>query len=407
MVLQNALGDLSLEDTQQDVLTELREKGIVKSTLNSTTATLLAGATYTGTWEDITSYPQVTFTITGRPSVFQGDANTAVGTVIFEFSNDGGATVDTLVPTLVLDPGYFIPYPLITVATHYRIRYLNDGGAFLGYAYTARNLTVFRLTTLLHHQATKELARTLAQEIRVDQPATLVRAVGTGLNPASQFVNAVQAGTYPLTPATSNLGVSGVYTSNVIDIDLYPSLLLLVGADQASAADGVLLEFSDTLAFTTVRSTMRRTFRTGNITEGLMIPSRARARYLRIKYTNGLTAQGRFYLDLHLNPMPLPVEIDLIPTTKAQTGQQDVTLTASQVATGALTGRKTLRLKNLSGSARSLYYGFTAGVTTGNGDELAAGEPVDLDIDEFVTVYVLTTSTGGAGVRCAWTEIGN
>lgn len=93
------------------------------------------------------------------------------------------------------------------------------------------------------------------------------------------------------------------------------------------------------------------------------------------------------------------------PSSAGDTGQLDVGLSADVVAPGAIEGRHAIRLKNLSSSARPLYFGFTGGVTVSNGDELAVGESIELDLGPGVGVYVICASTGGGGVRCAWTQI--
>ncbi len=235
--------------------------------------------------------------------------------------------------------------------------------------------------------------------------ALLTRAVIAGRNPNGIYANEGISGTVTLSPATSVLGISGVYTSTWMDCESYPTVALLVATDQASAINGVLLQWSETAAGTDVRTTEGHSFRLGDVVDGLFLVSATRARYLRVVYTNGTIAQARFFLSLRLLSDITSREVSLTSSSHGQTGQQDVTTAASRVASNALPNRKSFRLKNLSSSARSLYYGFTGGLTTGNGDELAASEAVELDIDEFVEVYVITTSTSGAGVRCAYTEI--
>jgi hypothetical protein len=89
---------------------------------------------------------------------------------------------------------------------------------------------------------------------------------------------------------------------------------------------------------------------------------------------------------------------------RANTGQQDVTTVATLLGT-SLEGRTSIRLKNMVGSARSLCFGFAGSVTMANGDELNAGEAIDLDLDQSVGIYVITSSTAGAGVRCSFTEL--
>lgn len=95
----------------------------------------------------------------------------------------------------------------------------------------------------------------------------------------------------------------------------------------------------------------------------------------------------------------------LDPAKIGRTGQQDVTTIPAVLALSG-SPRRAVRLKNMTTSARALFYGFTSGVATTDGDELAPGEAVDLDLDETRSVYVVCASTGGGGVRASWIELG-
>lgn len=363
---------------------------------NSTTVALTAGVTFTGTSTDISNYAQVTIEMYGTPS-------TAGGTLFFEFSPDN-VNWDVSVPTLISDPTFVIPIALIPVGRYFRVRYLNDGGVAAGGTGTPASLTALRLNTYLFTVATKELARTLSQTIRSSDPCGLNRVVVSGLDPDGAYTNAAVVGTRTLSPATSVLGVNAVYTSTWMDSESFPTVRLLVSSDQISADNGIKIEWSDTAAGTAVRSAQTNSFRQGHIANGRFINYSTRARYFRITYTNGSVAQTRFFLNLRMNPYPLVDEVRLVSAAAAQTGQQDVTVTGTALPS-ALVGRRGIRLKCLTISARPLQFGFISSLTSLNGDELAAGESIDLDIDDTITVYVITTSTAGAGVRCSWTEV--
>lgn len=237
------------------------------------------------------------------------------------------------------------------------------------------------------------------------QTSAQIRALICGDDPNDVAVNARLGGVYDFTTAQTTLGVSGSWVSEVIDVEQYPTVLVTINTDVASATNGVKLEWSDTLAFTNVRSTTVTSFRASDSTLGKVIEDRSRGKYLRITFTNGVTIQGRFYIGLLLDPTPLSRSIAIRASSAGATGQLDVNLTTDRVAPGPLSNRTSLRLKNLSSSAHPLFYGFSSGVTVANGDELAVGEAVSLDIDEFTEVYVICASTGGGGVRCSWTEL--
>ena len=106
--------------------------GVEKATIvvdpnNTTTAVLVAGATYTGTATNILIYNQINLNLFARPGIAAGDVSSAKASLYFEFSPDG-INWDTSVPLLIRDPSLVIPIPLINVGKFFRVRYLNDGG---------------------------------------------------------------------------------------------------------------------------------------------------------------------------------------------------------------------------------------------------------------------------------------
>lgn len=236
-------------------------------------------------------------------------------------------------------------------------------------------------------------------------PASLVKSLTTGANPNGKYVNAPAAGTKILSPVPVVLGANGVYLSDWMDTEQYPTIKLLVATDVVSADNGILLQWSDSPNGAVIRSTHRKSFFQGHITDGLLIRSDTRARYLRVSYTNGATPQARFFLNLRFNPIPIASVVSLESTSAGETGQLTLGTNPAQVASSVLPGRRSIRLKNLSTSARALFYGFNAGVSASSGDELAVGEAVDLDIDQFVQVWAVVTSTAQGGVKIAWTQI--
>jgi len=100
-----------------------RLRGHVISTANSTTTPLASGATFTGTWEDVTDYSCVATSILGSVSTN--------GNLYFDLSTDGGSTY-TSVPSTVSDTTFCVPRILNVVETHYRIRYVNGSTAMTG-----------------------------------------------------------------------------------------------------------------------------------------------------------------------------------------------------------------------------------------------------------------------------------
>lgn len=388
---------------------------IAVSSANSTTATLTAGSTFTGSYEDVLAYQQQAINIFIRPNVLiSGDASDAKGSLYLDYNDTNTGSALTQIPYVVRVPGLFIPQVPITVRQWFRLRYVNDGGAgaiaALGLTETAGTptaQTAMSIRTLLYPQPTKELLRTLDQGLSGSDPATVTKAVTEGRTPDGVYTDASIGGNKTLSPATSALGIAASYTSNWFDTEKFPSVRLLVTADQISADNGISLQWSDTSTGVVVRTTETHSFRTGHITNGRLILAATRARYLRVAYLNGGVAQTRFFLNLSLNPVPITSEVSLTLPGIGSTGQQDVSTSPVVLNSGlTLAGRDSIRLKNLTTSARPMFYGYTASVTVLTGDELAVGEAIDLDLDESVLLYVITTSTGGAGVRCSWTETG-
>jgi hypothetical protein len=98
--------------------------------------------------------------------------------------------------------------------------------------------------------------------------------------------------------STTPLGIDAAFTGTADDVKDYSSVTVNVFADQASATDGLAIQWSSngtnwdiaSEAFTVTAST-GRSFRFSPL-----------ARYLRIIYTNGGTGQGAFRLQTILHP---------------------------------------------------------------------------------------------------------
>lgn len=133
--------------------------GFVVSTANNTTTPLTTSATYTGAWEDISSYQSITIAVTGGPT-------NAPGTLFFEFSPDNGTTVPLSIPTFLLNPSAQIPIPLRSVYRFFRTRYVNGTVA----------QTTFRLDVNLHYHASEDLTRFTSQVVQYNEPLKNVRS---------------------------------------------------------------------------------------------------------------------------------------------------------------------------------------------------------------------------------------
>lgn len=228
----------------------------------------------------------------------------------------------------------------------------------------------------------------------------------SGLRPDGSYADVRATGEYTFNPVPAPLGINAIWTSEVIDVRSYPSATVVITADQVSKDGGVKFQWSDTPNFATIRFQEIATFLTGNIASGYSTELKNKGSYFRLSFeNNSANAQTAFYVGLILVSAPAFKDVALISATGGSTGQLDVALTVQQVPL-TFPGRTSVRLKNLSSSARPLFYGFSLGLTIGNGDELAVGEAIELDLSTVGALYVICASIGGAGVRCSWTEIG-
>ena len=209
---------------------------------NTTTSTLTASSTYTGTATDVSAYRQVHVSLKMSPNVVpDGDANTAKGSLYLEFSPDG-TNWDISIPSFVRT-GIHIPVPLIFAGKHFRVRYINDGGAAaisdLGLtetADTARNQTAFRLTTYLLPTGTAPLARSMDQSVSGSDPVQLVRGAVMGQNPDGDYVNGLMTSDREL-----------FVTSSATELDVRAVLAPVTGI--TSTTYRILVDLSDTTNF--------------------------------------------------------------------------------------------------------------------------------------------------------------
>jgi hypothetical protein len=170
------------------------DEPFVLSTNNATTTPLAASATWKGTPDDLYAgnYVGQTVSVNFRPNVDpDGDANTAVASLYFEYDDTGTAgddlgTWQVSVAALVRT-GVVIPVPLMTVKRWFRVGLINDGGtaaiahnSLVDTAVTPVEQTSLAVTTLLHKINHPALGRTLDQSISPSDPVQLTRSVLMG-----------------------------------------------------------------------------------------------------------------------------------------------------------------------------------------------------------------------------------
>lgn len=446
--------DAPLTNLTRALMVRIGSAGTVKSTANSTATPLTAGATFTGTSEPVLAYNQINVKVYAEPSG-------AKASLFLEFSDDG-TNWDISIPNVVRIPTLVIPLPLINVGAHFRLRYLNDGGAAaisaLGLYETAGTptaQTVFRLQTYLLPTPTKELVRTLDQHVQASDPITLVRSIDSGRQPDGDFVNAKADGT--VFTETTPLGAAGVFTSGWFGTDGWRSIELYIATDQVSGSQGIEVHFTEDVevAVPNVRPGPKRTFTAADVVNGFAVFRFAVAlNGFRIKYTNGGTVQGAFMMqcnvhvtNVELPQAPMETEVNttnnMVMTRGAllaanptgvyasilrsvlgglriavleheaetpikslvgwQVNQANVGTSAVQIVGSPLAGRRSVALKALGGNNAKVYVG-KSGVTTGSGFELSSSEFVVMELDDTAAGIFAIAASGTQ--RVCWLEVG-
>lgn len=254
--------------------TNQRADGI--SSLNSTTATLLAGATFTGTWEDVVGFANIAISL-------YSDVDSATDGLKIEFSNDGVTVHSDDVFTISGGTGK--QYTFGVISPYVRIRYVNG----------ASNQTTFNLATLYHISAIKPSSHRIDDSITGQHDAELSKAVITGKNPDGNFDNERVSGPSAVNTTTTPLGIGGVFTGTAVEVIDYSTVNINIFTDQDSATDGLEVQFSqdgtnwDHIHYFTISA---------NVSRGYNLA--AENKYVRVKYTNGAVAQGAFRLTVLL-----------------------------------------------------------------------------------------------------------
>ncbi len=323
------------------------------------------------------------------------------GTFTFEFSEDG-ITAKISETRAITDFATVRDFDLLNAGKYYRIKF-TPSRALTGAEFVD-------ITTTLRLQDDGNFVRLADQELEQDNAAFgSTFSFGKAFDPFTRKSTNLrpQAVSFIPTPAPTTLEPSGVYLSDAIDTLGFSSVRLFVATTVLSLVAGVRLEWSDTPNFAVLRGADPFSFDAASLAAGFDTFSDVKKlRYLRVRYTNGVVGQSApMFLSLELNSAPFLDEFRQIPLNTGRTGQQDLSLTATALGLSS-SPRRALRLKNLTSSARPGFYGFqVAGLTVNNADELAVGESVEFDLDETQLIYVITTSTGGSGVRFSWCEL--
>lgn len=255
------------------------------STLNSTTALLGSGQTFTGAWEEVINFS------TAGVAIF-ADTPTD-GTLYFDVSTDGGGTYISVSST-VSDTTLVVPRILNIVESHIRIRYVNGTTAQTG---------VFKLQTKFSVEQELGLLSAIEGTVTGETPTQVAKAIVVAKDPNGNYVNAAADGFVAVASTTTPLGAAGTFDSGIIDINGHQQIITDILSDQ----DGTLVgEWYNDAAGTDLTRTFTVPYNAANGYVYFSAP--IFGRYLRYVYTNGGTPQTDFSLNTKL-------------TTKAISGQ--------------------------------------------------------------------------------------
>jgi hypothetical protein len=241
------------------------------SAANSTTSLLGASATFTGAWEDVTEFNTCAVAILGSVATD--------GTLYFDLSTDGGATFAS-VPSTISDTTFAVPRILNIVETHIRIRYVNGTTAQTG---------TFSIQTKYTLEGAMELLSSIEGTITGEYPTQVVRSIAGGKNPNDNYTNVPNSGISDKLTTTTPLGISGVWTSDWQDVELYGEIKFAMTTDVASASCLIQLSHDGVNVDTSLSLPPQNGSGYGFIHS--LNPSLP---YVRIVYTNGTTAQTTF-----------------------------------------------------------------------------------------------------------------
>lgn len=175
-VMKTKLCDADSETPCADVLTssgvnrlavDSSPSSSVVSSANSTTTPLGSSATFTGTFEDILPYADVTIIVR---------ANVA-GTLTVQWSSDGTNIDDTDVYSYIANTGK--QYSFGAMARYVRVVFANGGSAQAS----------FRLQTVHHRVRGKPSSHRIDDVVVADDDAELVKAALTGKSPDDSYKN--------------------------------------------------------------------------------------------------------------------------------------------------------------------------------------------------------------------------
>lgn len=243
------------------------------STLNSTSTPLLAGAAFVGAWEDCSQYSMLSITI-------KADVNSSANGAKLEFSHDG-ITIIRDVSTTFVASGNGVYFSIPIEASYFRINFTNGAtpqGSFL-------------ISTIISRQPTGIASVPLASTINDLTTALLTRSIITGKSVDGVYTAQRASGISSGNSTSTLLGSNATFTGTWEDVLGYANVAITVNAAQASATNGLSIEFSTNGVDIDDGDVFSIPAGGGNQFSFGVI-----ARYFRVRYTNGAAAQTAFRL---------------------------------------------------------------------------------------------------------------
>jgi len=173
---------------------------------NSTKVLLGASATFTGAWEAVSDYTNLSVAILGSLK--------SPGTLWIESSQDGGSTVNS-VPFTVENANFDLPHNWNLVESHIRIKYVNGPVAQTG---------TFQLQTKYSNGQELGLLQNAGDTIGPNTDVQIVKSVVTGANPQNKYVNTPESGVDINNSTVGTLGNAGVFTGKWSRVDYYAEI---------------------------------------------------------------------------------------------------------------------------------------------------------------------------------------
>lgn len=257
--------------------TNQRSDGV--SSGNSSTVTLLAGQTFTGVFEDVLGYANISIV------AFSNVASATDGLKL-EYSTDGINIDDFDSFTVSASNGTQVSSG--ATSKYFRVRYTNG----------STNQTTFRLQTVYHITAPKSSTHRIDDSINGENDAELSKSVVTGKNPDGQFTNEGTSGVVSSNSSTTPLGIGGVFQAPYFDNASFIASSFYCLTDQNGS---LVIETSDDGATVIRTSTFPIVANTP-----FYISQTSVGRYTRARFTNTSgVAQTIFRLQTMLKTTPI------------------------------------------------------------------------------------------------------